>query len=165
MGMRSKIRKMKSRGFGLVELLLVIMILGILAGMTLLAFARGTDSADAAAIMSNLDSAKNAMLAYSMEHRTRNVDPLGNFTGLLDGEIIPNIDKYLDPGYRNSSAAVYFDKLRVRTAPSGSGFEVGFAGISISSGIANALNKKIAAGGAYNSSGAPANYSIWLSIR
>ena len=163
--MRSDTRKMKSRGFGLVEIMIVVVILGILAGMIMLAFGRNSDSTEAAAIMANLEAAKNALLAYSMEHKTRNVDPLNSFVGLTSSSIKTSLDKYLDGSVMSGThtAARCFDTLNVRNSGN---IEVGFSGFAISYGIANALDRKIkATGGTYTGNGVSGNYSIWLRIR
>ena len=165
--MRSDNRKIKSRGFGLVEMLLVIVILGILAGMTFVGIGRSTDSTEAAAIMAHLDSAKSALLAYSMEHKTRNVDPLNSFVGQASSSIRTSIDKYLESNVQtggNASAVKYFSTLSVRL--NNGNQEVGFSGFAVSPGIASALNKKISAsGGMYTGSGGSGTYSMWLPIR
>ena len=166
--MISDVRKMKSRGFGLVEMLVVIVILGILSGITIIAVGRGTDNTEAAAIMAHLETAKTALLAYSMEHRTRNADPIATFPDVnVNGRIHASLDKYLDSNVRTgggSKAVEYFDRLRV--TKDGSLFFVGFENIRVPSGVKSALDKKIdASGGMYTRSGTPASYTMRMRIR
>ena len=135
----------------------MIVILGILAGITVLAFGRGSDNPKATAIMADLDAVKNALLAYSMEYRTRNVDPLVSFVGAEPNNIKTSLDKYVDGN---------LDLGRLQVRRDDGGLSVGFENLTITSGIKNALDKKIgASGGAYTGGGNATSYSVWLPIR
>ena len=164
--MRSDIQKMKSRGFGLVEMLIVIVILGILAGMSFLAFGRSTDNTEAASIMAGLESAKGALLAYSMEHKTRNQEPLKGFESAGSAAILASIDKYMGSKVpAGSSAANYFNNLTVTS--SGGVWDVGFDRFTVTSGVGKVLGKKVAAsGGMYTGAASGSGtYSLWMRVK
>jgi len=89
----------KRTGFTLVELLIVIIIIGILAGAMLLVAGSGTDKAEATKIVSNLRSMKAATLLYYADHPSETVVPN-----------IASLDKYMDrkisdqPGYTTTQS-------------------------------------------------------------
>jgi prepilin-type N-terminal cleavage/methylation domain-containing protein len=160
--MNVSLGKIKSRGFGLVEMLIVIIILAILAGMSVLAFGSSSNSTEAAAIMANLDSTKNAMLAYANIHKTRNKDPLTDFVGKASSVILTSSDSLLD-GHKGTSSP-YFQTIKVRSDDGR--MQVGFEGFSASAGVGKALEKKVtnSAGGGYGFSAGSGTYNLWLNI-
>lgn len=95
-GALKNLRERKRKGFTLVELLIVIIIIGILAGAMLLVAGSGTDKAEATKIVSDLRSLKSAALMYYADH---NAWPIGT-----SGDIQANLGKYMD---RKVDAAVY----------------------------------------------------------
>lgn len=78
----------KRTGFTLVELLIVIIIIGILAGAMLLVAGSGTDKAEATKIVSDLRSLKAAALMYYADN------PYATVTSGDDG--IDLLKKYID---------------------------------------------------------------------
>ena len=61
-------RNMKRRGFTLVELLIVIVVIGVLSAMMMLSSTEAVSSARASNIVSNLRNLKTAALAYYIDH-------------------------------------------------------------------------------------------------
>lgn len=86
----------KRAGFTLVELLIVIIIIGILAGAMLLVAGSGTDKAEATKIVSNLRSLKAAALMYYADNpnTTAVTTTAGTQIDLLKG--------YMDRGLEGS---------------------------------------------------------------
>ena len=74
----------RSRGFTLVEMLIVIIIIGILAGMMMLSTGAATDKAEATRIVSDMRSIKTACVMYYAD------------SGEWPEAINASFDKYLD---------------------------------------------------------------------
>ncbi|MDR1138110.1 MAG: type II secretion system GspH family protein [Synergistaceae bacterium] len=152
----------KSRGFSLVEVLIVIMVIGILAGMSMFAFGSWREKTQATVILSELDSAKNAMLAYSMQHRTRTSDGLDGWGLANTAAITASLDKYLDAGFSKGESASRFGVLRVSDD---NGIWVGFQNFPASDALKNEINKKVSDNNIYSGKANGNTYSLWLKIR
>jgi prepilin-type N-terminal cleavage/methylation domain-containing protein len=152
-------------GFTLVELLIVMMILAILAGGVMFASSRASESTEATAIMSNLDAARSALLAFSMEHRTRTSDGLREFIGAASSDIIGSLDRYLSSQVditEDSKTMTYFGTITVNTDPLGN-IRIGFSGFSARQGVIKALRKKTGDNANYDFN--EATPAIWLNVR
>ncbi|MDL2264341.1 type II secretion system GspH family protein [Synergistaceae bacterium OttesenSCG-928-I11] len=94
--MMRKIMHARKGGFTLVELLIVIMIIAILAGMMMLATGAATDSAEATKIINDMRSLKSAILLYYVDNQEwPSPIPAGGLDlyGTAWGK---SIDKYMD---------------------------------------------------------------------
>jgi len=110
--MQKFMKKRKARGFTLVELLIVIIIIGILSGALLLVAGAGTDKANATKIVSNLRSMKTAAV---MVYADNNEWP----------EDVASLEVYLEAtlgdgyGLSGDTHAVYSGDLASDTAVTG----------------------------------------------
>ena len=109
-------RSIKRRGFTLVELLIVIVVIGVLSAMMMLSSTEAVSSAKASNIISNLRNWKTATLAWYADHLDL-VDTTSNFSlGTTIGATSKDIAKYLNsenaPGYdiQGSGTGTWFVK-------------------------------------------------------
>ena len=93
-----------SGGFTLVELLIVIIIIGILAGALLLITGAGSDKAEATRIVSDLNSLKSAAMMYHADNPDATA-PLVTSIGSGSGNANAFLGKYMD---RTISGDCYF---------------------------------------------------------
>ena len=85
-----RVHRSTRSGFTLVELLIVIILIGILAGAMLLVRQRGQDSADATVIVNDLRTMKAAALMFDADNPKRDLTPL------IGGNAIKHLEKFMD---------------------------------------------------------------------
>ncbi len=147
----------RTNGFSLVELLIVIMIVAILAGMVILATGSGGDNAEAVKILSDLDAVKTAMLAYAADHPSRITDPFDGWRDATDLAIRASIDRYMERPIDRA--------LDVEKDPNEPIFVV-FTNFAVTPGLTKALDKAVAENGSYEGKGSGGTtYTLKLRVR
>jgi general secretion pathway protein G len=141
--MNKFMKKRKMRGFTLVELLIVIIIIGILAGALLLVAGAGTDKANATKIVSDGRSVKSAALMYYADN---NAWP----------SALTDIDGYIDRDI--NSGLVTFG---IESTDTGATYNVNITGLdTLDAGIVDKLAAIAAEGGLYDNATATDD-TVW----
>ena len=155
-------RKGARKGFTLVELLIVIIIIGILAGAMMLVAGTSRDAAEASKIISDLRNVKAAALMWLTENPAGYKDT--DWTG-LDGDPTP-LNKYLDkplPSTHNYLFKTGVVTLRAADATANPpvekesatvwflGYDLGTTGANVRDGVKNNLAKQASSVGLYGS--------------
>jgi general secretion pathway protein G len=144
--------KARKGGFTLVELLIVIRIIAILAGMLLIATGSATDSAEATKIINDLRNVKSAALLY-----------YGDNLEWPDNAAVGSLDRYADRSFTDrytvaigsefteTLGGVTVTRVRIGLAPKK----------TITSGIATKLTSKARDAGLYGTAEGASDSSLY----
>jgi prepilin-type N-terminal cleavage/methylation domain-containing protein len=93
------VKNLRSRGFTLVELLIVTVIIGVLMGMMMMTMGAATDSATAIRLINDLRLVKSACLEYFLDNEDLPGDdlPSGGYES-----VAKSLEKYFDKQLMNS---------------------------------------------------------------
>ena len=86
-------QELKRKGFTLVELLIVIVVIGVLSAMMMLSSTEAVSSAKASNIISNLRNMKTAVLSYIADHMDLFSTNDGKTTKITSENILPYLNK------------------------------------------------------------------------
>lgn len=129
----------KRTGFTLVELLIVIIIIGILAGAMLLVAGSGTDKAEATKIVSNLRSLKAATLLYYADKAGSSTVEKPDFTTTSN-----DLAQYMDRKLENEGEYVVEEGTGTDNASS---WYVGYTKLEGKTGVKKKLEESAASSG------------------
>ena len=132
--------KKRKGGFTLVELLIVIMIIAILAGMMLLATGSATDSAEATRVINDLRGLKGAALLY-----------YGDFMVWPSGNLVLALAPYFD---RPFDTVRYTDLREYTINPTFIGFTLHSSAVT-KQGVRNKLVAREVEAGLFDENGRP----------
>lgn len=138
--MKKDVKRNRRPGFTLVELLIVIIIIGILAGGMMMVAGAGTDKANATKIVSDLRNFKSAAL---MLYADTNSWPRTGENGISD------IAKYIDRKIVSGD----YDYVSGAVIDGASGDLVGYKGALLTGGVGEKLSEMAETSGLYNRSG------------
>lgn len=157
-----KVMKARKSGFTLVELLIVIMIIAILAGMMMLATGSATDSATATKIINDLRAVKSAALLIYMDNN-QSWTWAADATGGAGDDITKSFDRYMDkPLFSEGSTykLLFKNKVTLNNAANQGGSERTLIGFELGDAYKDNANLKdklkgnAAKAGLYTESGA-----------
>jgi general secretion pathway protein G len=137
-----KFLKARKGGFTLVELLIVTVIIGILAGMMMLTMGSATDGAEATKLLNDLRLVKSAALLYFFDYEEW--PDKGVSTGQLGSDAVASLEAYMD----KPLAGKYSGGIWVKT--SGDRLLYGLSSDKLSTGAIKKLKKN---GGVYDNAG------------
>ena len=134
--MKQWLKKRKGRGFTLVELLIVIVIIGILAGSLLLVMGSGTDKANATKIISDLRTIKAATLMYYADQSPLGWPTVENLE-TEDNVLLGYLDRVPRPPIEAAKYKVVSESVRITDVPKG-GIRNRLSGMAQDAGLTSA---------------------------
>jgi prepilin-type N-terminal cleavage/methylation domain-containing protein len=94
-GGETMLKLRNSKGFTLIELMVVIVVIGILAGIAIPRFMGAQDRSRIGAAESDINAMRQALGLYEIDHSSYDLGTINSYPDLVDALVDPNLNAYM----------------------------------------------------------------------